>query len=108
MASRLAFSTCMRMRAGNFRGGRERWQRRGQARGGEGARRMGSVAMARGKGPRWGGMGVSGGEGDLVDVGEVEAKVGKVEVGEMEMGEVEVDEVEHFNEGGVLGDFEDG
>lgn len=53
-------------------------------------------------------MGVSGGEGDLVDVGEVEAEVGKVEVGEMEMGEVEVDEVERINEGGVLGDFEDG
>lgn len=53
-------------------------------------------------------MGASGGEGGLVDVGEVEAEVGKVEVGEMEMGEVEVDEVEHSNEGGVLGDFEDG
>lgn len=108
MASRVAFSTCMRMRAGNLRGGRERWQRLGQARGGEGARRVGSVGRARGKGPRWGGIGVRGRVGDLVDVGEVEVEVGKVEVGEVEMGDVEVDEVEGINEGGVLGDFEDG
>lgn len=51
---------------------------------------------------------MSGGQEDLVDVGEVKVEVGKVEVGEMEMGEVEVDEVERINEGGVLGDFEDG